>query len=160
METETQLHEHQEGTKFIDHAELMQDEEQTALLLLKSAMDKNNKFPAMGNSVSQIMRVSNEHDSARKLSDIILRDQSLSCKILSLVNSSHYGQFGGEINTISRAVVILGLDQIQSLSISIMVFEKLNNGPMAETLKEYKDVAKAEEEAEKIARDRLESESP
>ena len=31
---------------------------------------------------------------------------------------------------------------------------------LAETLKEYKDVAKAEEEAEKIARDRLESGSP
>mgnify|MGYP003120031146 CR=1 FL=1 len=30
---------------------------------------------------------------------------------------------------------------------------------LAETLKEYKDVAKAEEEAEKIARERLESES-
>jgi len=30
---------------------------------------------------------------------------------------------------------------------------------LAETLKEYKDVAKAEEEAEKIAREKLEKES-
>lgn len=89
----------------------------------------------MGNSIAQIMQISDGHGCADKLADIILRDQSLSSKILSLVNSSGYGQFGGEINTISRAVVILGLNQIQSLSVSIMIFEKLNNGPMADTLK-------------------------
>lgn len=123
------------GTVFIDQDELLKDEEQTALVLLKSAVDKDNQFPAMGSSISQIMRISNEQGCAQKLSDIILRDQSLSSKILRMVNSSNYGQFGGEINTISRAVVILGLDQIQSLSISIMVFDKLNNGPMTDILK-------------------------
>lgn len=110
---------------------------QVTLLALKKCFDKNDQFPAMGNSISQIMQVSNENGGHRKLADIILQDQSLTSKILSIVNSSTYNQFGGEINTISRAVVILGLDQIQSLSLSIMVFEKLNKGPMAETLKSY-----------------------
>ena len=41
-----------------------------------------------------------------------------------------------------------------------MLLEKWYEEALAETLKEYKDVAKAEEEAEKIARDRLESEGP
>ena len=41
-----------------------------------------------------------------------------------------------------------------------MLLEKWYEEALAETLKEHKDVAKAEEEAEKIARDRLESESP
>jgi eukaryotic-like serine/threonine-protein kinase len=110
---------------------------QTTLLSLKQCFDKNKQFPAMGNSISQLMQVSNENGGTQKLADIILQDQSLTSKILSIVNSSSYNQFGGEINTISRAVVILGLDQIQSISLSIMVFEKLNKGPMAETLKSY-----------------------
>jgi eukaryotic-like serine/threonine-protein kinase len=110
---------------------------QITLLTLKQCFNKNKQFPAMGNNISQIMQVSNENGGSRKLADIILRDQSLTSKILSIVNSSSYNQFGGEINTISRAVIILGLDQIQSLSLSIMVFEKLNKGPMAETLKSY-----------------------
>ncbi|GEM_PF-3375230 len=110
---------------------------QITLLTLKQHFDKSKQFPAMGNNISQIMQVSNENGGAQKLTDIILRDQSLTSKILSIVNSSSYNQFGGEINTISRAVVILGLDQIQSLSLSIMVFEKLNKGSMAETLKSY-----------------------
>ena len=40
-----------------------------------------------------------------------------------------------------------------------ILLEKWYEEALAETLKEYKDVAKAEEEAEKIARDRLERES-
>jgi len=110
---------------------------QVTLLTLKQCFDKNLQFPAMGNSISQIMQVSNENGGHRKLADIILQDQSLTSKILSIVNSSSYNQFGGEIDTISRAAVILGLDQIQSLSLSIMVFDKLNKDPMAETLKSY-----------------------
>tara|TARA_S200002703_G_scaffold157721_1_gene166354 strand:+ start:97 stop:243 length:147 start_codon:yes stop_codon:yes gene_type:complete len=40
-----------------------------------------------------------------------------------------------------------------------ILLEKWYEEALAETLKEYKDVAKAEEEAEKIARDRLEREN-
>ena len=109
--------------------------EQATLMMLKRSMSKNSEFPVMGNSIAGIMQLTDGQGCAEKMAEIILRDQSLSGKILSLVNSSSYGQFGGEIKTISRAVVILGLTQVQSLSISIMVFEKLNNGPMAETLK-------------------------
>lgn len=109
--------------------------EQATMLLLKKSLEKNKDFPVMGNSIAHMMQVSEGQGCAEKLAEIILRDQSLTGKILSLVNSSSYGQFGGEIKTISRAVVILGLSQIKSMSISIMIFEKLNNGPMAETMK-------------------------
>ena len=110
---------------------------QITLLSLKKHFDQDKQFPAMGSNIFQIMQVSNEPGGNGKLTDIILRDQSLASKIIGIVNSSSYNQFGGEINTISRAVVILGLDQIQSLSLSIMVFENMNQGPLTETLKSY-----------------------
>jgi eukaryotic-like serine/threonine-protein kinase len=109
--------------------------EQATMMLLKRSLEKNKEFPVMGNSIAQIMQITEGHGCAEKLAEIILREQSLSSKILSLVNSSSYGQFGGEIKTISRAVVILGLNQVQSMCVTIMLFEKLNNGPMAEVLK-------------------------
>jgi eukaryotic-like serine/threonine-protein kinase len=109
--------------------------EQATMLLLKKSLEKNKDFPVMGKSIAHMMTVSEGQGCADRLAEIILRDQSLAGKILSLVNSSSYGQFGGEIKTISRAVVILGLSQIKSMSVSIMIFEKLNNGPMAETMK-------------------------
>lgn len=124
---------------FHQHMEIQDEEElatgQATLLRLKSLIDKNDQFPVMGNSIAQIMQVTNGQGCSNKLAEIILQDQFLTSKVLSMVNSSSYGQFGGEVSTISRAVVILGLNQIQSLSLSIMIFEKLNNGPMAETLK-------------------------
>lgn len=40
-----------------------------------------------------------------------------------------------------------------------ILLEQWYEEALAETLKEYKDVAKAEEEAEKIAKERLERES-
>ena len=110
---------------------------EATLMLLKQRFEKNKQFPAMGNSISQIMQVSNDNGGNRKLADIILQDQSLTTKILSIVNSSMYNQFGGEIKTISRAVIILGIDQVQSIALSIIVFEKLNQGPMAKLLKSY-----------------------
>ncbi len=116
--------------------EIMEQGEAT-LMLLKQRFQKNKQFPAMGNSITKIMQVLNDVGGNKKLSDIILHDQSLTSKILSIVNSSMYNQFGGEIKTISRAVVILGVDQIQSIAISIMVFEKMNKGPMAKLLKSY-----------------------
>ena len=110
---------------------------EATLMLLKQRFEKNKQFPAMGSSITKIMQVSNDVGGNRKLADIILQDQFLTSKILSIVNSSMYNQFGGEIKTISRAVVILGVDQIQSIAISIMVFEKMNQGPMAKLLKTY-----------------------
>lgn len=110
---------------------------ETTLMLLKQRFEKNQQFPAMGNSITQIMQVTAESGGNRKLADIILQDQSLASKILSIVNSSMYNQFGGEIKTISRAVVILGIDQVQSIALSIMVFEELNKGPKANLLKSY-----------------------
>tara|TARA_R110000782_G_scaffold39043_5_gene91057 strand:+ start:4603 stop:5670 length:1068 start_codon:yes stop_codon:yes gene_type:complete len=107
----------------------------TTMMLLKRSLAKHKEFPAMGNSIAEIMQVVEGHGCAEELAEIILREQSLSSKVLSRVNSSGYGQFGGEIKTISRAVIILGLTQVQNMCISIMVFEKLNNGPMAEILK-------------------------
>lgn len=110
---------------------------EATLFKLKHCFDSSNEFPVMGNSISQIMGISNDNGGSGKIANIILKDQSLTSKILSIVNSSSYNQFGGEINTISRAVVILGIDQIQSLSLGLMVFEKFNKGPMADILKSY-----------------------
>lgn len=113
------------------------EEGEATLMLLKQRFEKNKQFPAMGSSITKIMQVSNDVGGNKKLADIILQDQSLTSKTLSIVNSSMYNQFGSEIKTISRAVVILGIDQIQSTAISIMVFEKMNKGPMAKLLKSY-----------------------
>ncbi len=74
--------------------EILEQGEAT-LMLLKQRFEKNKQFPAMGSSITKIMQVSNDVGGNKKLADIILQDQSLTSKILSIVNSSMYNQFGG-----------------------------------------------------------------
>ena len=74
----------------------------TTMMLLKRSLAKHKEFPAMGNSIAEIMQVVEGHGCAEELAEIILREQSLSSKVLSRVNSSGYGQFGGGGNKLSK----------------------------------------------------------
>jgi HD-like signal output (HDOD) protein len=55
---------------------------------------------------------------------------------LRIVNASHYAQFGGTISTVSRAVAILGFDQVRSVALSLMLFEHLHDKAQAAELKD------------------------
>jgi len=71
------------------------------------------------------------------ITDTILQDFSLTNKILHMVNSAHYikTQTEGKINTISRAVIILGLDHVRNAALSLMLFENLKDKSLAKDLK-------------------------
>lgn len=60
--------------------------------------------------------------SVPEIAEIITQDQSLSTRILHLVNSAFYG-YSRQIKTISRAVVILGFRAVRSAALAISVFE-------------------------------------
>ena len=85
----------------------------------------------------RINKKTSNHDfaSASEISNVILKDYALTTKILRLVNSSMYRQFGGEITTISRAVVILGVENVQAATLSIVLFDHLNNSTQEKELK-------------------------
>ena len=65
--------------------------------------------------------------SASELANSILHDYSLTNKLLRLVNSAFYGQFAGSITTVSRAVVILGFEQVRMAASCLMLFEHMKN---------------------------------
>ncbi len=60
--------------------------------------------------------------SVPELAETIARDQSLSTKILHLVNSAFYG-YNKQVKTISRAVVILGFQAVRSAALATSVFD-------------------------------------
>ena len=104
--------------------------------LLRRMQHKSN-FPALSQSISAINRISADSDeSIQTLSAVLLKDFSLTNKLLRLVNSTTYGQFGGTISTISRSVMILGFDTVRNLAITLILFEHLQNKTQAFQLKE------------------------
>jgi eukaryotic-like serine/threonine-protein kinase len=104
--------------------------------LLRRMRHKSN-FPALSQTISTINRVAADSDeSVQALSAALLKDFALTNKLLRLVNSSNYGQFGGNISTISRAVMILGFNAVRDLAITLILFEHLQNKAQASQLKE------------------------
>ena len=60
--------------------------------------------------------------SAANMSEVISRDQSLTAKVLRVVNSAYYG-FPRKIESVKQAVVILGFKAVSDLVVSVSVFD-------------------------------------
>ena len=79
-------------------------------------------FPTLSTTISDINRVvDTESHSAQQLTQIILRDVSLTTTLLQVVNSVTYGQYRGSIRTISKAVLILGTEAVRNAAMTLMM---------------------------------------
>lgn len=108
------------------------------LEFLLRRMRHKSDFPALSDSVSAINKLTSaEAESVNALSNTILKDFALTNKILKLVNSAFYRQAGGgNISTVSRAVIVLGFDAVRNIAITVLLFEHLQNKTNAKDLKE------------------------
>jgi len=114
------------------------DARQSTIDFLLRRMRHKSDFPALSESVSAINRIATaENQSVSQLANTILKDFSLTNKILRMVNSAYYQQAGGgNISTVSRAVVVLGLDAVRSMAITVLLLEHLQNKENADQLKD------------------------
>jgi serine/threonine protein kinase len=107
------------------------------LEFLLRRMRHKSDFPALSTTISTINQAtSSEVDGVNAPAKSILKDFALTNSLLRLVNTAHYGRFGGSISTISRAIVILGFNRVRSAAATLMLFEHLQNKGMANQLKD------------------------
>ncbi len=98
-------------------------------------IQSHDDFPALSNTISEINEVvSSETSSIHALSSIILEDFSLTNNLLKVVNTVSYGQFGGKISTISKAVVILGFDVVRNIATALILLDFLENKSQSEQI--------------------------
>ncbi|RMC93447.1 HDOD domain-containing protein [Aquitalea palustris] len=110
-----------------------------ALEQLLQRMRHSPDFPALSQAVSAINHIGNaDSERLQVLAEIILKDFSLTNKLLKVVNSANFSQFGGTVSTVSRAIVILGFDTIRNLALTLLLFEHMHNRSHAQ---EVRDVA-------------------
>ena len=95
-------------------------------------------FPTLKESVQSIQRISRaDHSHLRSLTDHVMRDTALAGKVLRLINAAFYGQAGaGPIDSIARAIALLGLQTVAMLAASLMLFEQLPLGVDRERVRE------------------------
>ena len=80
---------------------------------------QTNSLPTIPSTLYHIIECVNDEDSsARDLKKIILRDQSISAKVLNVANSAWFG-FTKKVEDISRAIVVLGFDTVLEIAMYV-----------------------------------------
>ncbi len=91
-------------------------------------LDELVSLPSLPSTLGRIIQMLDDPEA--RLADIgrvISRDPSLSLKALRLVNSAYYG-LRDKVNTVERAVILIGVKSIRNLVLTATVFETLKCG--------------------------------
>ncbi len=100
---------------------------------------RTKDFPSISKYIAEINQKISDHSirsSASELANIILKDYALTNKLLKLVNSAFYGFVAGKVTTVTRAVVLLGYDNVRLAAISLVLFEHFKSKSTARLLKD------------------------
>ncbi|WP_018871918.1 HDOD domain-containing protein [Thioalkalivibrio sp. ALJ16] len=87
-------------------------------------------FPGISSHIREITQCSDDtmKRSVAELSNAVLKDYATTQKLLRLANSPFYSNFGGNIRTVSRAIVLLGFEQVRTAALGLVLFENLKGG--------------------------------
>lgn len=88
--------------------------------------DQLFSLPAIFNKIVAVIR--DPTSSAAFIAETIGKDPNLSAKLLKLVNSSYYG-FPQRVDSLSRAVMIVGSSRLTSMAVGILTMTLFRNIP-------------------------------
>jgi putative nucleotidyltransferase with HDIG domain len=74
-----------------------------------------------------IALIDDDRAGAKRLVDLIERDQALTARLLRLANSAFFGQ-ARKVATIPRAVLLLGFSTVRNLALGVKVWDTLGTG--------------------------------
>lgn len=93
--------------------------------IVRLVSDKRTHIPTLPVVVTHILRAAGDDTASTKdLAELIGRDQGISNRILRLANSAYYGRTK-EIDTLTRAILLIGFSEVVSLSIGMSVFSSV-----------------------------------
>lgn len=114
-----------------DPAQLANDDSEPRSEIIDFILQKiarSGDFPTTIQYITNVSQVAaNEHASATTIAQAILKDFALTNRILRMVNSPFYSGTGRTISTISRAVVIMGIDAVLDMATTLSLFEHFQN---------------------------------
>jgi HD-like signal output (HDOD) protein len=103
------------------------DAEQTRAEVLEAWVERlsaSGDLPAFAEQVRELMSASTaQNASLGHLTDAILKNVSLTAKVLKTVNSAFFNRTGETILSVSRAVALLGWNTVRDLAAGILLFE-------------------------------------
>ena len=87
-------------------------------------IQRQSNLPAFADQMAQLTRaVGDESTTLNLITNIILKNVSLTAMVLRAANSIHYNPRGKAILSVSRAVTIMGWDSVLNLGAGVLLFE-------------------------------------
>ena len=102
-------------------------------------MQRSKGFPAVSKNMAAINRKLSSKEknfSASEIASLVLKDYALTTRLLKQVNSSFYASGRRPVTTVSRAVVLLGFEQVRIAATSLILFEHFRGSAGTDELKE------------------------
>ncbi|WP_269504088.1 HDOD domain-containing protein [Burkholderia sp. IMCC1007] len=101
----------------------------TALLdKLWARMNERGDFPLLSESLRTTMAAMKNDDlDFTALVRVVLSDFALTHKVLRLANSAMYMAFGGNITTVTRALMVLGMDTVGHLVVGLKLVDHFHH---------------------------------
>ncbi len=84
------------------------------------------ELPVLATVIKELNELTGKDDTeVNHLAEVILRDANLTSHVLRIANSVRYNPSNFPINTISRAIVLLGFSGVRAICISVMMIDSL-----------------------------------
>lgn len=98
---------------------------------IESFVSRIEKLPSLPSLYLELLgELRSGGASAKRVGAIISKDIGMTAKILQLANSAYFG-FARKVNSVDRAVVLLGLECVKDLVLVIQVFAQFDRTKMA-----------------------------
>ncbi|MEE8170464.1 MAG: HDOD domain-containing protein [Phycisphaerae bacterium] len=102
--------------------------------VVDAAISRIGEIATLPEVTVKIIEVVEDPDaSARDLHEIIRNDPALSAKLLKVVNSAFYG-LPGQVSSIDRAIVLLGLSAIKNIAIAMSMTHMFRSGKQVKSV--------------------------
>jgi HD-like signal output (HDOD) protein len=98
------------------------------LELLWARTRQQGDMPGFAKAISAILSAMRGEDEQEfSMTQTVLSDPVLTQKVLRLANSGMYSAYGQSVNTVSKAVLVLGTDAIGHLALGLKLIEELSH---------------------------------
>ena len=95
---------------------------------------KHEGLPAFTHTVKKISELSNDDDAdLAEISELIKQDAGMTTKVLRASNTA-YRMRRGRVNTVSRALVMLGVQEVKKICLTCSLLDGLLDGDPSESL--------------------------
>lgn len=100
----------------------------SAVEIVFEALKEKGSLPTLGHTLGRLTQMlESDTDAVQDLANVILADVSLTQRLLQLANLLPYRQGTPPVTTITRAIMMLGFNQIRAAAVSLVLLDSLGS---------------------------------